>query len=898
MATACIRTMVCIAGLLMLSSTNGQAQAVYDRSLQAVRSIGMVPGFEIDYIAPRVRKVRGPQNLAETWSTQWYGHADDYSRQAYQRYVDSRLDGPLVYDDFGNNLGRNWHVYSWTQEQPSPRGSLIDKRRRFNAVSSSPGSSGFSSYDGFFGALVVAGDASGGASYRLTIGDQIYSHFTPLTFYKPRFNGVRLDYAASRASGSLLMSRPSDPDEFERTNSTTMIAAHVEVEAFPGAVFGMSYVNAHNVLTQIEFDDGNPLHGTLTASHNTPLETIWVRVRDDSPGNGSEGVKLAGFDIVLTDTLGREFEGGDIGFVPTVTGGRTEAGRLVAQDEDGIVLQYDLQAITHDSLQTGALTQVRVDVSVANDYRIEMASNLQTDSEDFNPEIVYLPVARSARNVQDNSNSRIVSVDYGLPTGTDILGFDASIITTRLSAQGELAINRRFRRYPNPAISHHHEVTERALAGYAQAVWQWQPLTLFGEAFSIDDDYTTSYWLTDSRGRVAFKNPIPQVYEFVDDDDDYDAMPEWQRPFQRFNSTVWPGADENRDFVNDHNQNRNLIPDYEEPFLRYASDRPEFLFGYDLNHNRVIDRFENDNLPDYPYKADHRGYNGYATMGVGSDAEWTVGRQNMWLLAGDGRTRSWYSTMQWEAGTPTLKPRVLFSGALVQDDIADDLILWTQPRDASGRMQEVRDPLAALDTWKATLYGDFDSRFDNGMRFYHRAKWDLVRQRDSKSEVNAREGRKTSGFVGVINKAEWVIPAGLSYFEPRFKSAFRRILPYSRRQPKATVVEETLFLLWTQPVFSESVGVNYFPKYGRGIFDSQLQFGLEASRLWMLDGALVNVEEGFSSVSGVAQLTNRSAYQGYTLITRLGVLITERHFETLSKQRSSQVFLSVNAGLR
>lgn len=884
-----------IAVLQVLGPGHVDAQAVYERSLQAVRSIGTVNGFEIDYVAPRVRKVRGPQNLPETWTGPWYGQGDDYSRQSYQRYVNASLEGPQVYDAFGNSLGRNWHVYSWTQEQPTPRGSFIDKRRRFNSVR---GSQGFSAYDGFFRGLVVASDVSGGGSYRLTIGDRIYSSFTPLTLYKPRFDGVRLDYAANRTSGTLLMSRPSDPDDFERTNSTTMIGGHVEVELLPGATLGATYVNAHNVLTQIEYDDGNPLRGALTGSHNTPLETIWVRVRDDSPGNGTEGVKLAGFDIVLVDTLGREFRGQDIGFGPTISGGRSSAGRLVAQNEDGIVLQYDLKDLDHEGLQTGALASVRVDVSVANDYRVEVASNLQTDSENFNPEIVFLPVARSPRNVQDNSNSRIVSVDYGLPTGNEILGVDANIVTTRLSVQGELAVNRQFRAYPNPATDSHHQMTDRAIAGYTQAVWQWQPVTLYGEVFSTDDDYTTRYWLTDARGRMTFKNPVPQVFEFVDDDDDNDAMPEWRRPFHSFNNTVWPGFDENHDFINDHNQNRNLTPDYEEPFLRYASDRPEFLFGYDMNHNDVIDRFENDDLPDYPYKADHRGYNGYVAIDLGAEAKWTVGRQNMWLLAGDGRTEAWYSTLQWAGTSPRIRPRVFLSGTLVQDDIADDLILWAQPRDAPGRMREVRDVLPALDTWKATLYGDLDSRFTNGVRLYHRAKWDIVNQRDAESDVVAREGRKVSGFLGVINKAEWVLPAGLSYFEPRFKSTFRRIRPYSRRLPTATVVEETVFLLWTQPVFAESIGVNYFPRHGRGIFDSQLQFGIEASRLWLLDGHLIDTEEDFSSISGVVQLTNRSAYQGYTLITRLGVLVTERYFETAADERSSQVFLSVNAGLR
>jgi hypothetical protein len=45
---------------------------------------------------------------------------------------------------------------------------------------------------------------------------------------------------------------------------------------------GLTYVNGHNVLTQVEFDEGNPLHGILTARQNRPLDRLWVRVRDDS----------------------------------------------------------------------------------------------------------------------------------------------------------------------------------------------------------------------------------------------------------------------------------------------------------------------------------------------------------------------------------------------------------------------------------------------------------------------------------------------------------------------------------------------------------------------------------------------------------------------------------------
>ena len=63
---------------------------------------------------------------------------------------------------------------------------------------------------------------------------------------------------------------------------------------------------------------------------------------------------------------------------------------------------------------------------------------------------------------------------------------------------------------------------------------------------------------------------------------------------------VFPGYDENSDFISDFNQNDNTLPDYDEPFVRYGVDAPEFLFGVDMNNNGIIDRFENDNLADLP----------------------------------------------------------------------------------------------------------------------------------------------------------------------------------------------------------------------------------------------------------------------------------------------------------
>ena len=908
------RTTALMLMLILAAGMNPvDAQGMGDWGMAAIHPQG--ERFELEYVNPSLHKWYGPRHLLETHVEPWHAVHTRYATELYTRYVDRLLEGEMAYDTFGNPLGRGWLVYNWVQEQPLARGSSIDKKLGGLSSQRLMGG-GQAAYRSFFNRLVIASDQRGQNSYRLIIGDEIVTRFTPLTFDKPRFNGVRLDHAAERYRTSLLLSRPSQPDEKAQSNATHMLGGHAEFQVSSQATWGFTYVNAHNVQTQVEFDEGNPLYGILTTRQNQPLDKLWVRIRDDSPGVGEVGVVLAGFDIVMVDTSGRELRGREIDFLPTVEGGLAQGGRLVAQNAEEILLEYDLGALDYDDIQTDDLHRVSVELSVANDYRIEVASDLQTSGEDRNPEIVFLPVQRAAGNVRDNSNTRIVEVDYGLPVASELIGTDWNLIDWNgLSVQGELVINRRHRRYPNPEIHEHHAMTDRAAAGYVNAVFDFFPWLLFAELFSIDGDYSTRYWLTDGNGRLSYKSPVPQVYEFVDDDDDMNGLTEWQRPyFARWGSDAsasatsvqstqreraWPGYDENGDGINDYNQNRNLIPDYEEPFLRYRSDRPEFLFGLDMNHNGVVDRFENDDFPDYPYRADHRGFNLYSRIQVVPGLNATLGRQRLRLISGDGRSQSWYALGTWihllrRGG----QLRLFAYGASVRDDIPDDLRQWAQPIDAPGRMQEVRDLLPGRDSWEYTLYADLDQRLGAQIRALHRIKWSRTQQRDKEEIVRAREGRPTSGFLGMINKVEWSLPVGLAVFEPRWKSEYRRDRPFSSRLPRAESLEETLFLLWSQPLLAEQVGVSYFPRYGRQLFDSQIQLGLELSRFWLLAGEREEADRDFWNWTGVAQLSNRTAYQGYQIVMRTGAQFERRHFARRSPQGESLVFMTVNAGLR
>ena len=806
--------------------------------------------------------------------------------------MDAELEGEQWYDLFGRPLDRGWLLYEWNQEQERPKGSAVWKGREFSSL---------------FQRLVIASDRGRSGSYRLMVGDQIYAMFTPLTFAKPRFDGMRMDYAADRYRGSLLLSRPSFPDEENvsgtlrpsaRTDFTNFMGAHVEFQVGPFGAVGVTYLDAHHGNTKQPFGVGSPFRGSLTTDQNQPLKTLYVRLRDDSPGDGKGGALLFDYDIVLVDTSGREFRGREIGFRPRVEGGTMRGSALAADGSESVLLTYDLDGLDYEQVQSADLRQVKIELSVANDYRIEIASDRQNDGEHRRARPVFLTVRRAAGNVRDNSNAAVVQIDYGLPTATELIGLDWNLAEWKgLSVQGELAVSRLHRQYPAPSLDDPHSSLSQAGAAYFQAAYNRYPWGVFVEGFSIDDAYSTSAWLTGGDGKIRYNDPTQSLYEFVDDDDDFDALPEWERAFQPWSDRAWPGYDENVDFLHDYDENDDRYPDYEEPFLRFRADRPEFLPGLDMNYNGTTDRFENDDLPDYPYRRDQRGFNAYVSLHLAPEVVAAAGEQRVHLISGDGRTRAVYGLVRgvWYPGAGQV--RLFEHLARVRDDIPDPLRQWVQVPGLAGKMRDVPDLLPAQDAWSNSAYLDLDHRWGPGVRMQHRWRWNLLWQRDGSASLARREGRRWSGFFGLIDKVEWSIPAGLAVFEPRFKSEYRRERPFSRRLPRAESLEETLFLLWTQPLLAEHTTVEYFPRYGRQLFSTELQVGLEFSWFRLLDGRYEGIDEDFSSRFAVVQLLNRTAYQGYDLVTSVGLEIGRRRFRHRPDQRRNLFFMTIHAGL-
>jgi hypothetical protein len=450
----------------------------------------------------------------------------------------------------------------------------------------------------------------------------------------------------------------------------------------------------------------------------------------------------------------------------------------------------------------------------------------------------------------------------------------------------------------------------------ANLSWMADPWSVSVEGFGMDDSYTTSVQPVNATGVLDYSPEATSLlYDYVDDNDDNDRHPDQKRFNQGSlvqpkvgdffldrggiaDPEVFPGYDENSDFISDFNQNdnpvrRNLLPDYDEPFLRYDSDRPQFLFGIDMNNNNWVDRFENDDLPDYPYKTDHRGYNANAAAQITPEIKFTLGRLSERKRETDEENRTNYGILTIEKEMPGRgRVRLFDMLKLAEDDIPDVVFQWVvtspefgDPGEDSGHHERIADPLSATDTWINTLYADWDYQSPQRWRTFHRFKWELWRQRQT-----SIDGRPTSGLFGFIDKAEYRHHWGRLTISHKIKSEFLREVPFTRTLAKRRSWDGLLFLQVGLPLLSRT----------------KLELGLEQRFFHDLTGdedqlAARQLTGDFRGTVLALQLTNPSEYLGYRLLTQVGMRYDRRSLEVVDRDRerrtSGQFFVSLFAGL-
>ena len=243
---------------------------------------------------------------------------------------------------------------------------------------------------------------------------------TPLTFSKPTFNGLQWDLLSDKYAVTLLASRLSGPGAVQFTQSQTplgqdntsrFLGARGVAHVGDFAKVGATWLNSVNTRSDLTLGD-NSLKGVLTsAQNNGNVEAVTIRISDDSPESADSGALLFFDRVIIDGQIHSEI-------APIVRGGVQKGSSLEAKGVDQIELIYNLRDSFLSTERTPTLAEaesIEFEMIVANDYLIEVTSNMQLDRED---DPVFLPVARADGETKDGSNQRFVRFDYGLPTSS------------------------------------------------------------------------------------------------------------------------------------------------------------------------------------------------------------------------------------------------------------------------------------------------------------------------------------------------------------------------------------------------------------------------------------------------------------------------------------------------
>ncbi|MFA6111292.1 MAG: hypothetical protein WDA75_21250, partial [Candidatus Latescibacterota bacterium] len=406
-------TLCCLAGLLGAGIEEAAAQATGFENPYYTTGTRIAPST----LVPAVRKWYLPQRLYSLygWRPEEY---TNYARESFQTYNPVALEGVPYYDQYGLYITRGWEIYNWNEAYPEANGSNIYKDPNFR---------------NWFRQVVISSSHTGQYHTSLMVGDGIRTALTPLTFSKPRFDGVQWDFMSDKYGATLLASRVShtgDVAQFANNPPitadpfTNMYAARGQAQVGDFAQVGLTFVNAAHRSTSLPFGD-NSMKGVLAGALNTDfVRSVIVRVTDDSPEDGEGGALLSRWRILIDGVDHTD----DI--VPTIEGGLRRRGVIEASGADVVTLTFNLEDFSPSVADAEGMEDFRqikhveIGLVLANDYKVDVTSNKQTN---FSGTPVYLPVLRAPGNVKDGSNQAYHQFRYGLPTGNRLLGFNLDI---------------------------------------------------------------------------------------------------------------------------------------------------------------------------------------------------------------------------------------------------------------------------------------------------------------------------------------------------------------------------------------------------------------------------------------------------------------------------------------
>lgn len=264
----------------------------------------------------------------------------------------------------------------------------------------------------------------------------------------------------------------------------------------------------------------------------------------------------------------------------------------------------------------------------------------------------------------------------------------------------------------HPMYSTTFENTDPAYFGMKNIpLHSWAPY--FHDDVSLQGGHENPSGSADTGGFMA----NTMIIDTVDDNDDKDRYPDFHIYSDvRDRNGIFPGLDKNGNNRPDTNENDNLIPDYAEPFFLYNVDPEYYDYGEDFNNNGVIDVYEDDDRPDYPYELDTKGYHVFGTYGADLGWKTSIGYYNFKNIHGGGKTDVRYAKTEYNKFIPFFA-ELRFASKLkkVKDSIQDNVFSHER----------------LLSTTLIDSFSYVDNTFRTREGIQHEALYDQLYQRDS-----------------------------------------------------------------------------------------------------------------------------------------------------------------------
>ncbi|NKB67439.1 MAG: hypothetical protein GKR89_10290 [Candidatus Latescibacteria bacterium] len=757
-----------------------------------------------------------------------------YLNYGWTDYENYREAIPIFkrYDALGNYLTEGYEIFRMEEFRAASAnqpGSILLKGRF---------------YQNWMRHLVVADDAYGGWSTRITVGDAIRTRFTPLTLDLSRYNGIRWDEASANNRFTIIVSRFSDPVKLDLknqlgpggkrvavTDGLYLMGGHWESHLGDFLVLGATYINMHRFDSSRGFTT-NTRKG-LAPPHTTPTQ-LTVRFQDDSPEDNFGGAVV--FEVQGTARIveegverfetiePRQIEQSD----GVIVGPRHLEASGLYQDRNGFRLPVSIDYHFDVPDSTVGVTIAAV---VANDYRILIGQDhdfFDTSRDRSESRTTpFLPVRRAEDNVVDLSNKRRVVFEHGMQTGQEIVGINAQLKVKGFDVKGEVARSTDYFQYASK-IGSRDEFDD--FGGYLTISKKLPGVVLGAEGFYIGPKYNS--YASRSQARVIaesspelgddgvelnvgdgrslgpsyyFNSPRQDpistdateggnrtntpIYALVDDNDDMDQWPDdWVQDWDIANreikylesdAGIYPFFDFDADGYADNNRNRNQLADSEEAFLMYFTDPREFYWGDDFNNNFILDAWEDDDQPNYPYFKDEKGYHITATTQLAEGVQFTFGRYDVDQIAGGnsnevtyGRLRlqrqlsgSWWGRWDHEAKT-------------VEDGIANPYFDFRIQELSGGRLVPTQFYFADfLDARDSFIHrGLFHARFRPRESWNLNAKWryEFNHQRAIAFDNGDQQIKDDLDYIGFLVKGDYTRHLGKLAVMPRFKVQYQR----------------------------------------------------------------------------------------------------------------------------